>query len=709
MSESGTVVGRYRIGRELGRGGMAVVYLARQVDLDRDVALKRLAGPVSRAPEFAARFLREARIAGGLSHPNIVTVFEYLEHDGVPYIAMECMERGSLRPHVGRLTRPQIAGVLEAVLAALAHAAQRGVVHRDLKPENLMLSSDGTVQVADFGVAKAVNAAGGTFATQEGTTIGTPAYMSPEQAIAREVGPASDLYAAGVIAYELLLGRVPFAGDESPLSVLMAHVNEEPRPPREIDPSITPALESWLLRMLAKDPAARPEGPTEAWHELEEALIPEIGPMWRRSARILDAVPAEPTPRPLTPAPFADPGPTTVPPGPAGDVPSTEVTPAAVPAAGVSSPTEPVRRPGREAGLGGRGALIAIPAALAAAALIAVGVATFTGGREAPSAGVGATAPEPAPATTAPAVTTAPVVATTAPATTAPAVPSTPAAPSVWAASTSSRVFVSDPAGRLTALGGDPLAPLAGIAAQSPRRVGAAAGRVYLLERGRLRILDAGDLSPLGSIPFPDGVAVFAQPEGAVVASASGGGGRVCVIDVATLGPCADLDFTPTGLGAATPRVLVADGATGRLHVLRRTADRLVPVERIRLAPGMTGRVFALDGRTVVPADGGIAIRTGTATRTVDLGERAGDIALVPETGTVWATLPGAGAVAVIDDATGRVVRIRTAADPVSIARWRPDPGLRMRLAVVHADGTVIVLESVSGVRLTTTRVAAPG
>src|SRR5690606_10687542 len=153
--------------------------------------------------------------------------------------AMAYMPRGSLRPHVGHLTTPQIAGVLEAVLAALAHAAQRGIVHRDLKPENLMLSSDGVVQVADFGVAKAVDAASaGTFATAEGTAIGTPAYMSPEQAMGRGVGPASDLYAVGVIAYELLLGRLPFPQEDGSMAVLLAHVNREPPRPGDVVPGI---------------------------------------------------------------------------------------------------------------------------------------------------------------------------------------------------------------------------------------------------------------------------------------------------------------------------------------------------------------------------------------------------------------------------------------------------------------------------------------
>src|SRR5262249_53951079 len=176
----------------------------------RQVALKELPAFHATDKAFASRFLRESRIAGSFSHPNIVTVYDYFEHDGLPYIAMEYVPRGSLRPHIGRLTLAQIGGVLEGLLAALAYAASRGVVHRDLKPENLMLSEEGTVKVADFGIAKAMNDDATKLLTATGTTVGPPAYMAPEQAMGRGVGPSTDLYASGVIAYELLLRQTPF-------------------------------------------------------------------------------------------------------------------------------------------------------------------------------------------------------------------------------------------------------------------------------------------------------------------------------------------------------------------------------------------------------------------------------------------------------------------------------------------------------------------
>src|SRR4051794_33676818 len=214
-------VGKYEVQKEVGRGGMAAVFLARQTDLDRLVALKELSAFHAADPAFAERFLRESRVAGSLSHPNIVTVFDYFEHERVPYISMEFLERGALRPWVTELTVTQTAGVLEGVLAGLAHGESRGVVHRDLKPENLMVADDGRVKIADFGIAKALNQAATQYhLTATGTAVGTPTYMAPEQAMAKDVTPATDLYSVGVMAYEMLVGRVPFEPTDTPLALL---------------------------------------------------------------------------------------------------------------------------------------------------------------------------------------------------------------------------------------------------------------------------------------------------------------------------------------------------------------------------------------------------------------------------------------------------------------------------------------------------------
>jgi len=279
-------VGRYEIVREVGRGGTAAVYLARQSDLDRDVALKELAGLHASDPAFVERFLRESRVAGSLNHPNIVTVHEYFEHEGTAFIAMEYFERGSLRGLVSGLTLPQVGGVLEGVLAGLGHAHARGIVHRDLKPENVMVTSGGAVKIADFGVAKVLEDAAGRPLTLSGTTLGTPAYMAPEQALATEVGPAADLYAVGVMAYELLSGNVPFRGSDVAMAIMLQHLNEAPPPLSEARSDLDPALCAWVERLLAKRPEDRPENASSAWDELEEAVIGVAGPRWHRSSRL---------------------------------------------------------------------------------------------------------------------------------------------------------------------------------------------------------------------------------------------------------------------------------------------------------------------------------------------------------------------------------------------------------------------------------------
>jgi hypothetical protein len=303
--EAQRTVGRYEVLQEVGRGGMAVVYLARQTDLDRDVALKELGAFHASDPAFADRFLRESRVAGSLSHPNIVTVHDYFEHEGTPYIAMEYVERGSLRPWVGKMSLAQIAGVLEGLLAGLAHGESRGIVHRDLKPENLMVTGEGSVKIADFGIAKALNqASAGRFLTATGTTVGTPTYMAPEQAMAKDIGPWTDLYSTGVMAYEMLVGQVPFHDTDTPMAILLRHVNEAIPSPRSVKPDLDPALADWLERLLAKAPADRTQSAHVAWDELEEIVLHILGARWRREARLKDEAPVATAEKPLTPAPF---------------------------------------------------------------------------------------------------------------------------------------------------------------------------------------------------------------------------------------------------------------------------------------------------------------------------------------------------------------------------------------------------------------------
>jgi Protein kinase domain len=280
-------VGRFEVHGVIGRGGMAIVYLADQPELGRQVALKELSAFHASDPSWARRFVAESRIAGSLGHPNIVTVHDYFEHDGTPYIAMEYMRRGSLRPFVGRLSFAQVGGVLEGLLAGLGHAHEHGIVHRDLKPENLMVTVDGAIKIADFGIAKALYSPQTVMTlTQSGMTVGTPTYMAPEQAMAKEIGPRTDLYSTGVIAYELLTGTVPFSNTDTPWAVLHAHIYDPPPPIGSLNAEIDPRLAEWVEGLLAKEPEDRPAGALEAWHSLEDILVTTVGPLWRRGARL---------------------------------------------------------------------------------------------------------------------------------------------------------------------------------------------------------------------------------------------------------------------------------------------------------------------------------------------------------------------------------------------------------------------------------------
>ena len=287
---TGQRVGSYEIVRVIARGGMAVVFLARQPALDRDVALKRVE-IASADPTIAHRFVLEGQIVGALSHPNIVTVYDFLEADGVPYIAMEYVAGGSLRPHVGALTPPQVFGVLDGMLAGLDHAEQHSVAHRDLKPENVLITPRGGIKLADFGIARAYNSLTQRL-TNTGMAIGTPAYMAPEQALAEDVGPYTDLYAVGVMAYELLAGSPPFDGADTPMSVLYSHVNTPVPPLSGIAPGVPDSLCAWVEWLLAKAPADRPQCADEASTALEKIAVDELGPFWRRQAPI--TVPSTP-------------------------------------------------------------------------------------------------------------------------------------------------------------------------------------------------------------------------------------------------------------------------------------------------------------------------------------------------------------------------------------------------------------------------------
>lgn len=293
-----TEIGGYRVESQLGRGGMAIVHLAHQVQLDRAVALKELDRYGATDPTATARFLREARLAGSLNHPNIVVVHEYFEHGGIPYIAMEFLPRGPLRPLVGSLTDAQIVGVLDGILAGLAHAHEHGIVHRDLKPENVMRTDLGGVKVADFGIATAYDELANANLTPVGEFVGAPGYVSPEQVLGKTATTASDLYSVGVIAFELFTGAVPFAEAGGGSALLVAKVNQRAPQLSSVRPDLDKRLAEWVDRLLERDPARRPASAAAASDSLEDVAESALGPRWRREALLPEAQPAPVTREP---------------------------------------------------------------------------------------------------------------------------------------------------------------------------------------------------------------------------------------------------------------------------------------------------------------------------------------------------------------------------------------------------------------------------
>jgi beta-lactam-binding protein with PASTA domain/predicted Ser/Thr protein kinase len=248
---------RYELHRRIARGGMADVFLARDSLLDRPVAVKVLFPEFATDPTFVQRFRREAQAAANLSHPNIVSVYDWGEEGGTYFIVMEYVEGRSLAQTIkdeGRLHADRAADITTDVAAALGFAHRNGVVHRDVKPGNVLISPSGQVKVADFGIARAVSNQENL--TQAGTVMGTATYFSPEQARGESVDPRSDVYSLGVVLYEMLTGRPPFTGD-SPVAVAYKHVQETPPPPRSRNPDIPPALEAVVLKAMAKDTADR--------------------------------------------------------------------------------------------------------------------------------------------------------------------------------------------------------------------------------------------------------------------------------------------------------------------------------------------------------------------------------------------------------------------------------------------------------------------
>ncbi|MFJ6788525.1 protein kinase domain-containing protein [Streptomyces angustmyceticus] len=254
--------GRYRLTRRLGRGGMAEVFAAEDVRLGRTVAVKLLRADLAEDPVSKARFTREAQSVAGLNHHAVVAVYDSGEDlvggNTVPYIVMELVEGHTIRDLLLNADAPppdQALIIVSGVLEALAYSHQHGIVHRDIKPANVIITNSGAVKVMDFGIARALHGAQSTM-TQTGMVMGTPQYLSPEQALGKTVDTRSDLYATGCLLYELLTLRPPFTG-ETPLSVVYQHVQDMPVAPSGVADAVPPELDGLVMRSLAKDPDDR--------------------------------------------------------------------------------------------------------------------------------------------------------------------------------------------------------------------------------------------------------------------------------------------------------------------------------------------------------------------------------------------------------------------------------------------------------------------
>ncbi len=284
---------RYEIIRRLGSGGMADVYLARDTQLGRQVAIKVLYKRYARDDEFVARFRREAQSAAALNHPHIVSIYDRGEAEGSYYIAMEYLEGQSLKDVIdedGPLKPARAIEYAEQILQALQFAHEHNVIHRDIKPHNIVINGRGQVKVTDFGIARAGSSPS---VTETGSIIGTAQYLSPEQAKGKAVEQSSDLYSLGVVLYEMLTGRVPFEG-ENPVAIALKHLSDEPAPPQALVPEIPDNLNAVVMRALAKDPRDRYPSAREFLADLERCRqdLPVVAPPLSADSAMTSVIPA---------------------------------------------------------------------------------------------------------------------------------------------------------------------------------------------------------------------------------------------------------------------------------------------------------------------------------------------------------------------------------------------------------------------------------
>ncbi len=292
---SGRRLGDFRLLRRLGRGAMAEVYLAEQEHLKRRVAVKVLKPELAGDRTYLQRFEIEAQAAASLIHANIVQIYEVGCVDQLHYIAQEYVQGQNLHEYIVRHGPPDLPhalSIMRQVAAALAKAAEQGVVHRDIKPENIMLTAGGEVKVADFGLARITRETSGMELTQVGITLGTPLYMSPEQVEGKPLDPRSDIYSFGVTCYHMLSGSPPFLG-ETVLGVAVQHLKKTPEPLETKRPDLPPALCRMVHQMLAKDPARRFESARDLLRELRRVQVEHFGDDWPEDLPSWDSLAAE--------------------------------------------------------------------------------------------------------------------------------------------------------------------------------------------------------------------------------------------------------------------------------------------------------------------------------------------------------------------------------------------------------------------------------
>lgn len=292
---TGKTLGKYRLLEKLGQGGMAQVYKAYQPDLDRYVAIKILHPHLTGDEDFEARFRREARAVAALEHPNILRVYDFDTQEGVAFLVMEYLEGTTLKERLrdlvgqgGRMDLKEVGRIVCALADALDHAHRQGVVHRDIKPSNVIITANARPVLTDFGIARMVDS---TVITESGGTLGTPAYMSPEQGKGEPGDARSDIYALGVMLYQLCTGQLPFDAD-TPYAIILKHITAPLPPPRTVRPDLPEVIERVILKALAKNPNDRFQAAGELNRALHDAIeLGQAAPLFSASGARPRAIP----------------------------------------------------------------------------------------------------------------------------------------------------------------------------------------------------------------------------------------------------------------------------------------------------------------------------------------------------------------------------------------------------------------------------------